>query len=44
LDVVTLGFIISGLSAAIFAGFLEALFGIGGGLIIVPFLTTNIPY
>ena len=37
--VVTLGFIIAALTAAIFAGFLGALFGIGGGMIIVPFLT-----
>ena len=37
--VVTLGFIIAALAAAIFAGFLGALFGIGGGMIIVPFLT-----
>jgi len=39
LVVVTLGFIIDAFSAAIFAGFLGALFGIGGGMIIVPFLT-----
>jgi hypothetical protein len=39
LVVVTLGFIIAALAAAIFAGFLGALFGIGGGMIIVPFLT-----
>lgn len=37
--VVTLGFIIAAFSAAIIAGFLGALFGIGGGMIIVPFLT-----
>ena len=37
--IVTLGFIIAALAAAIFAGFLGALFGIGGGMIIVPFLT-----
>jgi len=39
LVIVTLGFIIAALAAAIFAGFLGALFGIGGGMIIVPFLT-----
>jgi hypothetical protein len=39
LVVVTLGFVIDAFSAAIFAGFLGALFGIGGGMIIVPFLT-----
>jgi uncharacterized membrane protein YfcA len=39
LVVTTLSFLIDALSAAIFAGFLGALFGIGGGIIIVPFLT-----
>jgi len=37
---VTLGFILSAFCAAILAGFLGALFGIGGGIIIVPFLTS----
>ena len=37
--VVTLAFIAAAFAAAIFAGFLGALFGIGGGMIIVPFLT-----
>jgi len=39
LVVVTLAFIAAAFAAAIFAGFLGALFGIGGGIIIVPFLT-----
>jgi uncharacterized membrane protein YfcA len=39
LVVVTLAFIAAAFAAAIFAGFLGALFGIGGGMIIVPFLT-----
>jgi len=37
--VVTLAFIAATFAAAILAGFLGALFGIGGGMIIVPFLT-----
>ncbi len=36
---VTLAFIAAAFAAAILAGFLGALFGIGGGMIIVPFLT-----
>ena len=36
---VTLTFIATAFCAAILAGFLGALFGIGGGMIIVPFLT-----
>ena len=36
---VTLSFIAAAFGAAVFAGFLGALFGIGGGIIIVPFLT-----
>jgi uncharacterized membrane protein YfcA len=39
LVLVTIGFIAAAFAAAIFAGFLGALFGIGGGMIIVPFLT-----
>jgi uncharacterized membrane protein YfcA len=39
LVLVTVGFIAASFAAAIFAGFLGALFGIGGGMIIVPFLT-----
>jgi uncharacterized membrane protein YfcA len=39
LVVVTLGLIAAAFAAAIFAGFLGALFGIGGGIIITPFLT-----
>ena len=37
--VITITFIIAALLAAVFAGFLGALFGIGGGAIIVPVLT-----
>ena len=39
LVLVTVGFIAAAFAAAILAGFLGALFGIGGGIIIVPFLT-----
>jgi uncharacterized membrane protein YfcA len=39
LVVVTIGFIAAAFAAAILAGFLGALFGIGGGMIIVPVLT-----
>jgi uncharacterized membrane protein YfcA len=39
LVLVTIGFITAAFAAAVFAGFLGALFGIGGGMIIVPFLT-----
>jgi hypothetical protein len=39
LVVVTVGFIAAAFAAAILAGFLGALFGIGGGMIIVPVLT-----
>ena len=36
---VTIGFLAAAFLAAIFTGFLGALFGIGGGIIVVPFLT-----
>jgi uncharacterized membrane protein YfcA len=39
LVVITIGFIAAAFAAAILAGFLGALFGIGGGMIIVPVLT-----
>jgi uncharacterized protein len=39
LVIVTLGFMAAAFAAAILAGFLGALFGIGGGMIIVPVLT-----
>jgi len=39
LVLVTISFLTAAFLAAIFAGFLGALFGIGGGIIVVPFLT-----